>query len=151
MQLSALPILPYIAEKINNEISTFRHARSALGLGAGLHDLIPDILGNLHVVTGLHRILAAALRTGAEVGSIAKHLGQRHIGVDLLGATAGLQLHDLSAAGIQIAITSPIYSSGTMTLTFMIGSCSVGSAFRQASLKAMEPAILKAISEESTS
>ena len=38
-----------------------------------------------------------------------------------------------------------------MTLTFMIGSSSVGPAFWQASLNAMEPAILNAISEESTS
>ena len=33
----------------------------------------------------------------------------------------------------------------------MMGSSRQGLAFRQASLKAMEPAILKAISEESTS
>ena len=38
-----------------------------------------------------------------------------------------------------------------MTQTFMMGSSSVGSALRMASLKAMEPAILNAISEESTS
>ncbi len=48
-------------------------------------------------------------------------------------------------------ITVPIYSSGTVTETFIMGSRMVGSAFRQASLKAMEPAILNAISEESTS
>ena len=48
-------------------------------------------------------------------------------------------------------ITVPIYSSGTLTETFMMGSRMTGSAFLQASLNAMEPAILKAISEESTS
>ena len=48
-------------------------------------------------------------------------------------------------------ITSPIYSSGTVTVTFMIGSKSTGSAFLIADLNAIEPAILNAISEESTS
>ena len=52
---------------------------------------------------------------------------------------------------LSFAMTSPMYSSGTITHTFIIGSSSVGSAFWQASLKAMEPAILNAISEESTS
>ena len=42
-------------------------------------------------------------------------------------------------------------SSGTVTETFMMGSRIAGLAFRQASLNAMEPAILNAISEESTS
>ena len=48
-------------------------------------------------------------------------------------------------------MTSPIYSSGVVTTTFMIGSVSTGSALRIASLKAIEPAILNAISDESTS
>ena len=48
-------------------------------------------------------------------------------------------------------ITSPIYSSGTTTSTAMMGSSSTGLAFRAASLRAIEPAILKAISDESTS
>ncbi|CAN4031196.1 Fe-S cluster assembly scaffold protein NifU, partial [Dysosmobacter welbionis] len=57
-----------------------------LGLIAGLHDLIPDILRDLHVVAGLHGVLAAALGAGAQIGGIAEHLGQGHVGVDLLGA-----------------------------------------------------------------
>ena len=87
---------------------------------------------------GLHRVLATALRAGAEVSRVAEHLSQRNESVDLLRAAAGLEALDLT-------------SSGTMTQTFMIGSSSVGPAFWQASLKAMEPAILNAISEESTS
>ena len=47
-------------------------------------------------------------------------------------------------------ITSPTQSSGTSTLTVMIGSSSAGSACSMASLNAIEPAILNAISEEST-
>ena len=48
-------------------------------------------------------------------------------------------------------MTSPMYSSGTTTSTSMIGSSRRGLAFAQASLNAIEPAILNAISEESTS
>ena len=39
----------------------------------------------------------------------------------------------------------------TLTATFMMGSVMMGSALRIASLNAMEPAMEKAISEESTS
>ena len=46
---------------------------------------------------------------------------------------------------------SPMNSSGTTTSTRMIGSSSTGCAFFAASLNAIEPAILKAISFESTS
>ncbi len=45
----------------------------------------------------------------------------------------------------------PMYSSGTTTSTDITGSSSTGLALRAASLKAIEPAILKAISLESTS
>src|SRR6185312_1663768 len=48
-------------------------------------------------------------------------------------------------------ITSPEYSSGVTTSTFMIGSRRTGFARRKPSLKPMEPAILNAISLESTS
>ncbi len=48
-------------------------------------------------------------------------------------------------------MTSPMYSSGVSTSTAKIGSSSVGSARGIASLKAIEPATLNAISDESTS
>ena len=48
-------------------------------------------------------------------------------------------------------MTSPMNSSGMITSTFMIGSRITGSAFSKASLTAIEPAILNAISDESTS
>src|SRR5215217_4925820 len=48
-------------------------------------------------------------------------------------------------------MTSPMKSSGVITSNSMTGSSSTGSALRAASLSAMEPAILNAISEESTS
>ena len=48
-------------------------------------------------------------------------------------------------------MTSPMYSSGVTTSTAMTGSSSTGFAFLYASWNAIEPAILKATSEESTS
>ena len=48
-------------------------------------------------------------------------------------------------------ITSPMNSSGVVTSYSITGSSSTGSALRAASFTAIEPAILKAISDESTS
>ena len=48
-------------------------------------------------------------------------------------------------------MTSPMYSFGTTTSTRMTGSSSTGLAFFAASWNAIEPAILNAISDESTS
>ena len=48
-------------------------------------------------------------------------------------------------------ITSPMNSSGATTSTENTGSSSTGFARRAASWKASEPAILKAISDESVS
>ena len=47
--------------------------------------------------------------------------------------------------------TLPTKSFGTTTSTAITGSSSVGEARRTASLKAIDPAILNAISDESTS
>src|SRR2546430_2392126 len=47
-------------------------------------------------------------------------------------------------------LTAPTVSSGTTTSSSMIGSSSTGSAFSYACRNAIEPAILNAISEEST-
>ena len=51
----------------------------------------------------------------------------------------------------RLPMTSPMYCSGVSTSTAMTGSSRIGSDFLRASLIAMEPAILKAASEESTS
>ena len=48
-------------------------------------------------------------------------------------------------------MTSPMNSSGIVTSTRIIGSRTTGSALSTASLTAIEAAILKAISDESTS
>ena len=51
----------------------------------------------------------------------------------------------------KLPMTSPMYSSGTTTSTRMTGSSSTGCARFAASLNAIDPAILNAISLESTS
>ncbi len=48
-------------------------------------------------------------------------------------------------------MTAPKNSSGVYASTLIIGSSSMSPAFLTASFSAIEPAILKAISEESTS
>ena len=48
-------------------------------------------------------------------------------------------------------MTSPMLSSGVTTSTLISGSSRTGLAIRAASFIAMEPAILNAISDESTS
>ena len=49
------------------------------------------------------------------------------------------------------AKTSPKYSSAVITSNLIIGSNKAGEAFANASLVAIDAAILKAISDESTS
>ena len=46
-------------------------------MAAALADqLLLQTLGQLHIVAGLHGVLTTALGAGAQVGSIAEHLGQ---------------------------------------------------------------------------
>ena len=52
---------------------------------------------------------------------------------------------------LMLPITSPMYSSGVTTSTAMTGSSRTGFARFDASLKAIDPATLNAISLESTS
>ena len=58
---------------------------------------------------------------------------------------------DISARTGNSLMMSPMNSSVVVMSTFMIGSRRIGAAWAMASLKAIDPAILKAISEESTS
>ena len=71
--------------------------------GALGDELLLQALRQLHIVAGLHGVLTTALRAGAQVRRIAKHLGQGDKGIDLLGAGAHLVALDLTAAGVQIA------------------------------------------------
>ena len=80
-------------------------------------------------MAGFHGILTAALGTGTEVSCVTEHLSEGNEGVNLLRAGAGLKALNLAAAGVEIADNVAIYSSGTITQTFMIGSRSVAPAF----------------------
>ena len=65
---------------------------------------------------------------------------------------AGLHRLDLAATAVEVADdVAHELASGIVTSTFMTGSRMTGSAFGNASLTAIEPAILNAISDESTS
>ena len=49
-------------------------------MAAALADqLLLQTLGQLHIVAGLHGVLTTALGAGAQVGSIAEHLGQASV------------------------------------------------------------------------
>ena len=122
-----------------------------LALGALLNQLFGLGLGQLSIVDGLHGVVTTALSLGTQVGSIAEHLSQRHVGIDLDSTGTGDLTQNVAAACGDIANDGTHILSGTVTETFMMGSRMAGLAFLQASLNAMEPAILNAISEESTS
>ncbi len=88
---------------------------------------------------------------GTKDDRIAEHLRKRALGLDHLQFSLTIDTHDASAAAVEVSITSPRHSSGTLTSTFMTGSTGMGIASPIAFLKASEAAILNAISDESTS
>src|SRR5262249_10159418 len=45
-------------------------------------DFLRQLVGNVVVVGGLHRIARPALRFGSEIGGITEHFGERHLGLD---------------------------------------------------------------------
>ena len=120
-------------------------------LGAASNDLVGNVLGNRLVVRRLHDILATALGLGTQVGGVAEHLSQRNESVDTLSACHCLHALDLATARVQVADDIAQILIRNDNTTFMMGSVMMGSALRIASLKAIEPAMEKAISEESTS
>ena len=100
---------------------------------------------------GFHRVLTTALGIRTQIAGVAEHFGQRNQCIDLNGTGAGFLTLNLTTRELRSPITVPVYSSGTDNGNFMIGSIRIGCACFIASLKAIEPAILNAISEESTS
>src|SRR5215813_8608842 len=99
----------------------------------------------------VHRRGGAALRHRAKIRFIAEHFRERnHRGNDL---RTGAREHSLdsSAPRVDVAGDRSMYSSGVTTSTFITGSSSAGLAALAAFLKAIEPAILNANSDESTS
>src|SRR5699024_34419 len=66
------------------------------------NDLLSDVLGDLQIAVGLHGVLATALGAGTQVGGVAKHLGQRHQSVDLLGTGTSFHAQNLATAAVQV-------------------------------------------------
>ena len=77
---------------------------------------------------GLHRVLAAALRAGAEVSRVAEHLSQRNESVDLLRAAAGLEALDLTTAGVEVAdhVAHVAVGHGDLQLAHRLHQAGVG-------------------------
>src|ERR1700687_512420 len=73
----------------------------ALHLG---HDLLGDVLRNFFVLPEVHRETAAPLRTGAQLGSVAEHIRQRHHRFDQVRGSANFGTFQAAAARTQIAI-----------------------------------------------
>src|SRR6185437_2064260 len=91
-------------------------------------DLFRLALRHFFIVRELHRVHGASLRHRAQLRRVPEHLGQRHRRAD------------------RSPSTSPMNASGVTTSTFIIGSRITGCARLAASLYAIEPAILNAIS-----
>ena len=79
-------------------------------------------------MAGLHGVVTTALSLGTQVGSVAEHLCQRHICVDLDSTGTGDLAQDVAAASSDVTDNGAMYSSGTVTATFMMGSRTAGLA-----------------------
>src|SRR6266568_2037392 len=114
-------------------------------------DFLGDVARNLGVGVELHRVARPSLRLGPEVADVAEHLRQRDERLDDPGSPRSSMAWIWPRLELRSPITSPMFSSGVVTSTAIIGSSSTGWALRAADLNAIEPAILNAISDESTS
>ena len=66
-------------------------------------NLLLQALGQLDEVAGLHGVVGAALGLAAQVGGVAEHGAQRHIGRHDDGAVADIRSDHLTAAGVEVA------------------------------------------------
>src|SRR5207249_5239280 len=92
-------------------------------------DLLSNLLGDRFVSIKLHAVCGAPLRTRAQVRRIAKHLAQWNRCFNGLRASPHLDTLNLAAPRVEVADDIPMYSCGTKTSTFIIGSSRTGSAF----------------------
>src|SRR5437870_3448472 len=69
-----------------------------LGSPTGRDDLVGLVLRYLEVMAGLHGVAGAALGHRAQLGGVAEHLRQRHLGLDDLGHAAVALAEDEAAA-----------------------------------------------------
>jgi hypothetical protein len=107
--------------------------------------------GDFLVLAEMHGETAAALRPRAQFGGVAEHLRQRHHRLDDLRGPAQLRAFDAAAARIQVAdhVAHVLFRNHHFHRHDRLQQHRLGRL--AASLIAIEPAILKAISEESTS
>ena len=82
-------------------------------LAPGLDNFLGLGLGQLGVVAGLHGVVAASLRLAAQVGGVAEHLRQRHVGVDLDRTGTGDLTQNVAAAGGDIAAAVGVKNTTT--------------------------------------
>src|SRR5438128_5776499 len=71
------------------------------------HDLLGDGRRHFLVPGELHRVGGAALRHGPQIGGVAEHVAERHVGADHLGARARLHRDDPPAAAVEVADDGP--------------------------------------------
>ena len=73
-----------------------------LGLAALLDQFVGLGLGQFGVVAGLHGVVATALSLGTQVGSIAEHLSQRHVGIHLNSTGTGDLAQDVTTTSSNV-------------------------------------------------
>jgi hypothetical protein len=118
--------------------------------GAGLgHDAVGKLSGNLFVVGELRVVRRAPLGEGAQMGRVLVELGLGNVGADDV-VRPSFPMPRIFPRLMRSPVTAPTKSFGTFTSTSTIGSRRTGLASLAASLNAIDPAILKAISDEST-
>src|SRR4051794_39092811 len=67
--------------KLSQSVFSVLSGRDGLAR-AVLDDRLGDVRGDLVVALELHRVRRTALRVGAQVGGVAEHLAERHVGRD---------------------------------------------------------------------
>src|SRR5438105_11382541 len=131
-----------------------RHCYSFFGssLGSRLRD---DFIGNrlrdFLVMMKFHAVDGPPLGLRPQVGGVAEHVAQRHVGAYHLHGGRPSIPRIWPRRDDRSPRISPMNSSGITTSTFMIGSSRAGWPLRMPSLAAIEPAMVNAISLESTS
>ena len=115
-------------------------------------DLVRDVLRNRIVVVELHGELGTARRHRTQGVDVAEHVRQRNKRVDRDCVAARAPDPDTwPRREVRSPMIPPVYSSGVITSTFMIGSSSFAPALRMPSRIHIRPAISNARTLESTS
>ena len=114
-------------------------------------DLLGEVRGDLLVAQEVEPVLALAARDRAQVGRVGEHLRHRHLGLDLGHAAHGLGAQRAPAARGQVAhhVADRLVGHGGRDEHDRLQQHRLRAA-PAPRFMAIEPAILNAISEEST-